>query len=143
MKKTDRYLEIAAKYLPPDVTVVPVEDTGDRHQGRSHFNSGVMEAPIPNTIGRLWVYLHECAHMRRHRHVSKLFNTYSRIEAEADLEVMRILDEEAVRIPYRTLETQYLIFHYAVLQEDKTSERHPIVIECLEEYLRRMREAHP
>jgi hypothetical protein len=143
--KTQRYLEIAAKYLPEGVTVVPVEDTGDRHRGRAHLYYGVMEVPTPHTIGRLWLYLHECAHMRLHRNASRVTHTYSLLEAEADLEVMRILDEEAISTPYRVLETQCIIFQYAVLDDDKISERHPTVTRCLEEYEHRMslrRNAH-
>ena len=58
-----------------------------------------MEVPVPDTLGRLWIYLHECAHFRlNHRNIIKGTNDYSRAEAEAELEVMRIFDEEVRQV---------------------------------------------
>ena len=99
LTKAQLYLQIATKHTLEGVKAIAVVGTGDGHQGRSHVLEGVMEVPTPNTVGRLWTYLHECVHMRLSRSVRPEGNAYSRIEAEADLEVMRILDEEGVTIP--------------------------------------------
>jgi hypothetical protein len=148
MTKAQRYLQIAAKYTPEDVIHVPVEDTGDGHRGRAHLHAETddegndlprrLEAPVPNTVGRLRIYLHECAHFTLgHENLREYSNDYSRGEAEANLEVMRIFDEEGLVAPLRVLKAEENPFFSQVLVDDKRWERHPTVIKCLEEFERR------
>ena len=86
-----------------------------------------MEVPVPDTLGRLWIYLHECAHFRlNHRNIIKGTNDYSRAEAEAELEVMRIFDEEGLTAPLRVLKAEFATLLRETLADDKTAERHPI-----------------
>ena len=63
-----------------------------------------MEVPVPNTIGRLFTYLHECAHTRlRHRALANDNDSYVRNEEEADREALRILKEEGITVPRHIL----------------------------------------
>jgi hypothetical protein len=50
--------------------------------GKSHVTEGLMQVPSPDTLGRLWVWLHECYHMENHQHVW-IGQPPSRQEAEA------------------------------------------------------------
>ena len=70
--------------------VVPVEDTGDGHRGIAHEEEydeegnelpRRMEVPIPDTLLPLWIYLHECTHMRLFHYSRPDTNEYSRNEA--------------------------------------------------------------
>jgi hypothetical protein len=112
MTKKEGYLAIAAKYTPEEVEVVPVEDDGTGHRGKAFLHEEFdeegnelprrMEVPVPDTLGRLWIYLHEWAHFRlNHAALTNYSNDYSRGEAEASLETMRIYDEEGLVAPLR------------------------------------------
>jgi hypothetical protein len=115
MKRAELYQRIAAKHTPANVVPVPV---ATHH--RKHFHSLAyvdeeyddegnelprkMQVPVPNTIGRLFTYLHECTHMRlRHRPLVGDNDTYVRNEEEADREALRDLKEEGVTVPRHIL----------------------------------------
>jgi hypothetical protein len=67
-----------------------------------------MEAPTPDNIAALWVNLHEFQHFRLHGAGLPIEgNNHSRAEAEANLAVMRILDEEGVVAPLDVLVEEY------------------------------------
>src|SRR5271165_4407564 len=132
MKKSELYKSIAAKHAPTDATIVPVEDTGDGHRGRTWPQLGRIEVPEPNTVGRLWLNLHEFAHWKLHRNAKPSTHTRAQLEAEADLASMKIMDEEGVRIPFHVLNTEEGCLHYVTLEE-RGKEQPPVVAECLEE----------
>jgi hypothetical protein len=150
MEESERYLQIAAKHTPSGVLPVPVEDTGDGHRGMAHEEDydeegnelpRRMEVPIPDTLLHLWIYLHECAHLRLWHRSRPDTNEYSRNEAEANLEVMRIFDEEGLVAPLVVLEDQLETFLPQVLIDDRSVSRHPTVIRCLNEFDRRIKAA--
>ena len=96
MKMKEHFAQIAQKHTASEVRVIPVQKTGDAHRGRiwglyrdaEDFRH--MEVRTPDTLGRLWIYLHECAYMNMHWHIPAGIQQPSRLEAEADLEGMRI-----------------------------------------------------
>jgi hypothetical protein len=101
MTDADRYLQIAAKYLPPGVIVGPIEDTGDGHRGMAHEEEyddeghelpSRIEAPVPDTLLHLWILLHEYAHQRLFHYSRPGTNEYSRNEAEAHLGVTGVME---------------------------------------------------
>ena len=108
----ERYLAIAAKHLPAKVKVIPV--MGRFRRGVAHLAQEdgegfrLMEAPVPDSIENLWVYLHECQHFHLHdRGIPMGGNNLSRSEAEVNLAVMRILDEEEIVAPLLLLHDEY------------------------------------
>jgi hypothetical protein len=145
IKKEDLYRQIAAKHTPHWVRAIPVVDDGDGHRGLANPHEEddegylTMEVPEPNTIGGLWVYLHECAHMRLHPNLAAEGNNYSRGEAEASLEVIRILDEEGITAPLDVLVLELGAFLAQVQVDDLDWERHPTCTKCLEEFDRRIK----
>jgi hypothetical protein len=150
MEDAERYLQIATKHTPPGVIVVPVEDSEDGHRGMAHEEQydeegnelpRRMEAPIPDTLLHLWIYLHECAHLRLWHYSRPDINEYSRNEAEADLEVIRIFDEEYLVASLEVLEDQLETLLPHVLIDDKLGERDSMVIRCLQEFDRRIKAA--
>ena len=67
MKRTT-YFRIARDYTPKDVEFVTLKnDSRGSYRGlTSEGDQGWgIEAPTPSTLGRLFVFLHECAHARR------------------------------------------------------------------------------
>jgi hypothetical protein len=152
MTDAERYQQILDKYTPPGVVFVPVEDTDDGHRGMAYVEEEYdeegnelpcrLEAPAPpDSLGRLWVCLHECAHRQLWHRPRVDTNEYSRCEAEANLEVMRIFDEEGLVAPVDVLEEELQAFLPHVLADDRRWERHPTVIRCLEEFDRRIKAA--
>jgi hypothetical protein len=100
----ERYLAIARKHTPACVKVIRV--MGKSHRGMAHLGKQdaegfrLMEAPIPDNIENLWVYLHECQHFHSHgKGILMEGNSLSRGEAEVNLAVMKILDEEGIVAP--------------------------------------------
>ena len=101
-----------------------------------------MEAPEPDNIAALWVYLHECQHFRLHgAGLPVEGNNYSRGEAEVNLAVMQILDQEGMVAPLDVLVEEYEAFRTHVDEDDRNFERHPLCTECIEEFLRRIAES--
>jgi hypothetical protein len=128
--KKERYRAIAAKYKPEGVEAVPVQKHQAGYRAIAHLDEECdedgnelppkIEVPVPDTLGRLWLYLHECAHFRlNHTLIREGTNDYSRQEAEASLEVMRIFDEEGLVAPFRVLKTEFEAFFPQVLADDK------------------------
>lgn len=117
MTKRERYQQIAAKYTPPDVKVIPVNKLGQSHGGRSHFDTLEMEVPPPTTELRLWTYLHECCHFRLHRQVVFYPGDTARYEVEAEQEVMAILDQEGIPISARVYGQQWAILRTLAINE--------------------------
>jgi hypothetical protein len=152
MTEKERYLAIAAKYHPEDVEAIPVEKSGpDGHRGKAYLHEEFdeegnelprkMEVPVPDTLGRLWVYLHECAHFRlNHGRLMPDSNDYSRGEAEVNLEVMRIFDEEGLTAPLRVLLSEFEAFFPHVRDEDERY-RHETVTRAIDEFHRRIKAA--
>jgi hypothetical protein len=139
----ERCLALAAKYTPAKVKVIPVK--GKSHKGMAHLGHEnedgcrVMEAPVPDNIAALWVYLHECEHF--HLHGAGLpveGNNLSRGEAEVNLAVMRILDEEGIQAPLDVLVDEYQSFLDCVRQDDLNWERHPLCTPCIAEFQSRI-----
>jgi hypothetical protein len=58
-----RLCEIAAANTPPNVRHVPCSDLS----GNSNYETGKLTAPIPDSLEKLLIYLHECAHFRLHK----------------------------------------------------------------------------
>jgi hypothetical protein len=152
MTKKDRYLALAAKYKPEDVEAVPVQKhesgylaiayTEEEFDEEVNELSRKMQVPVPDTLGGLWIYLHECAHFRlNHRNITPGTNDYSRAEAEAELEVMRIFDEEVLTAPLWVLKAEFATLRRETLFDDKLEERHPTATRALEEFERRIKAA--
>ena len=68
-------------------------------------------------------------------------NNLSRSEAEVNLAVMRILDEEEIVAPLLLLHDEYQSFLDHV-HEDDCNERHPLCDQCIDEFLRRVADSH-
>jgi hypothetical protein len=99
----------------------------------------VMEVPVPDNIAALWVYLHECQHFHLHGAGIPIGgNNLSRGEAEVNLAVMRILDEEGEHAPLDVLVDEYRSFLACIEKDDLHSERHPLCIQCFAEFENRI-----
>jgi hypothetical protein len=98
---TERFLAIAAKHTPEDVTI----EYRNGLSGRAWVQSRRMVAPKPTTRRRLHIYLHEIGHIvlghsigsnkRKPKHVQ---------EMEAEQFAFRIMREEGVPIPRKSKE---------------------------------------
>jgi hypothetical protein len=134
------YFRIALAYTPPDVYFVTLKnDSQDGYRGLAYdLDEGwVIEAPTPNTLTRLFVFLHECAHVQR-RHCPPLTN-YTLCEAEANLDTMRIFDRERLIIPRNVLKNQSAVFSGHVSRDDEEGiVRHRVVKRCLREFGKRL-----
>ena len=105
MKKRDLYFRIAAECIPESVRRVHVLRGNRRNKvflGKSHVTEGLMQVPSPDTLGRLWVWLHECYHMENHQHVW-LGQPPSRQEAEADLYALETLERYGITVPSQVI----------------------------------------
>jgi hypothetical protein len=150
--RKDRCRQIAQKHTPSDVRAIPVQETGDRHRGRSWVNYRdaegfrVMEVPTPDTLEQLWIYLHECAHMKMHWDIPAGIQPPSRLQAEADLEVMRIFDEEGLVAPLQVLRTNLDALCSVAFGEGRLPKKEgqemdasqTVIEECRDEFRRRI-----
>jgi hypothetical protein len=141
----ERYLTLAAKYTSAAVKMIPVE--GNSYKGMAHLGHEdedgcrVMEAPVADNIAALWIYLHECEHFHLHGAGLRVEgNNLSRGEAEVNLAVMRILDEEGIQAALDVLVDEYQSFLICVHEDDLNWERHPLCTECIAEFESRIAE---
>ena len=137
--KRDLYFRIARENTPKCLRFVHVKDDlrFDRYRGLAHVDDEDeygdclwFESPTPRTLGRLFIFLHECSHIRRrHRPTAE---TYTKCEAEANLDTLGIFDREGIRVPLRVLIDQRGVFLRHVFQSDLEGyKRHPAVTRCL------------
>jgi hypothetical protein len=105
-----------------------------------------MEVPTPDTLRRLWIYLHECAHMKMHWDIPAGIQPPSRLEAEADLEVMRIFDKEGLIAPLQVLHSNFNSFWQVAHDDGRLPKKEGqefdasqiIIEECHDEFRRRI-----
>jgi len=115
--------------------------------GKSHPASGGysrhgwIEAPVPNTLARLWVFLHECQHMALHSVAYINLHTRARTEAEAELGVLRIFEAEKLILPFVLLKARLLALIWTA-QTDQIYGAEPdsFIKEVVDVFLAKIRE---
>ncbi len=113
-----RYLEIAARYTPPDMTVTYRK----RLTGCAWARSRRIAAPRPSTRRALHVYLHEVAHVvlehfhDRPTHVQ---------EFEAEQWAFAVMRAEKVPVPRASLRRAKAYVASTILQEVSHTPIHP------------------
>ena len=137
MKKRDLYFRIAAECIPESVRRVHVLRGNRRNKvflGKSHVTEGLMQVPSPDTLGRLWVWLHKCYHMENHRHVWP-GQPPSRQEAEADLYALETLERYGITVPSQVILSAMNTLFYANFIDGG----HFIVDEVIQELRKRLK----
>ena len=118
MLKQCQYFRIACENAPKCVKFVRLKDNlrFDCYRGLADVDDideygheyPWFESPTPRTLGRLFIFLHECSHIRRwHLPTAE---TYTKCEAEANLDTLKIFDREGIRVPLRVLTDQRGVF---------------------------------
>jgi hypothetical protein len=140
MKRTV-YFRIARENTPSSVAFVRLTKSSDPYLGLAHLDDeDWIEAPIPNTLSRLFTFIHECSHIRRCHFPTT--ETYTRCEAEANLDAFRIFDREGLSVPLRSLKRRRTVFLGQILRDEREgTKRHRTVTRCLNEFDRRIAKA--
>ena len=96
MQKKHNYYRIAADNTPANVSYVQLMDEENNiYDARAHVTSNWVEVPAPpNTISRLFRFLHEMGHMTLHTDIR--FSNPPLLEAQAIDFVLDILEREGI-----------------------------------------------
>jgi hypothetical protein len=107
MKLRERYYEIAARYSADLrwITILPRlrEMRLLSYNATSQPGLKVIHVRRPDTLSRLWRFLHECGHCERHQKVPN-GTPYHQLELEADQYAGDVILAEGLKIPERLLE---------------------------------------
>jgi hypothetical protein len=87
-----RLYQIAAAKRPPNVLHVPCSDLS----GSSNYETGELTAPIPDSLEKLLIYLHECGHFWLHKD-AQIVPTYLR-EFQAETWALKAMTEAGLNL---------------------------------------------
>ena len=111
--KRDLYFEIAAQHSV-GLRWITLLDTDyanrEKINGRSMPGLGVIFVPRPDTLPRLRIFLHECAHCKLHRETPR-GTSYHQVELEAERYAFDAITEAGIQVSRHALErSQWLIY---------------------------------
>jgi hypothetical protein len=94
--------KIALEHTPLDVKYVGIRNKRIRREdgamcrGMADTAEGYILSPKPNTSRRLWVFIHECAHMLMHRNMKSRFAPRHMTEFEAEEYTAKVFADNGI-----------------------------------------------